>query len=321
MGPGGGSAPGVGSSGGRGGGSSHPGRPGGEAGPSVDGSGGYSGYGGNSDTSSFGSSSGGSESIRGAKAASYSFNAPDAGGMMSFRSDRQAARSLDGVGSFGLNGTDQGGVANGQVAGDGSLDTTTAGYKAVVGDGELSENRQLNESLMQARDLNPPDVRAKADAAALAADKNRIDQATDDNPMRSLLPAPVEALADLGENFQAQKDFNADLEGIKDQYSLQDGYFGEPGFRDATEAAISEGTGGLIGNRDRMGRVAIGIAEDRSPSGMPKGKGNGGEGILEPYIPPNKQTQTQNPNPEDPSYHGRLTNYGSYRRRVLNRLG
>jgi len=324
MGAGGGSAPGTSSGGGGGGSRTNPGRPGGEAGPSVDGSDGYSGYSGNSDTSSFGSSSGGSESIRGAKAASFSFNSPEAGEMASFRADRQMARSLDGVGSFGLNGTDQGGVASGLFAGGGSLDTTTPGYKAVVGDGDLSESEQAREAYA----VNKLNTQPKADTIALGQDM--ADNTNESFANRTKMPGVgvLQAVGAIGRNAMMANDVAGENQAMADSRNLN-----APGVNandvgnlaaGMNSASLSDTTGGLLGNAMAPAQAALGDYAAPTPN-TPRGGDSSSSGITNEYEPqerlPDRPLQPQNPATGNGFGYGRLTNYGSYRRRVLNRLG
>jgi len=196
-------------------------------------------------------------------------------------------------------------------------------YDAVVGDGELSKARQARERFMSRRQMQPPDVRARATEMAVQADKQRVEEATDDNPLRAFVPAPIEAIADLAENAQAAKNYNQDLQRISEELSLVDGYFGETNMGSATEAAIGTASGGFFGDQNQMAKDALALNQEQSE--RPGLLNRGGGGNDEPIIPPVPTV----PAPTQPSeseeaetgpYGGSLGDYSSYARRFFSRV-
>jgi hypothetical protein len=282
--------------------------------------GGFSSPSANNSDGLIGSSSGGSESIRGSRAASFSFNSPNAGQMASFRSDRQAARSLDGAGSFSLNGTDQGGVASGTIAGGGSLDTTTPGYRAVVGDGELSDSERAKEARMAQLDGQPvPDT--------IGAQQDAVDNVTTRFADRTKMPGVglLQTIGAIGRNAMLAREVAGENNAMVANRNLSPATLNA----DASDisaaynsASLSETTGGLLGNAMAPGMAAVGDYSAPTPN-APRGGDSSSSGLEEEPPPP--APRVDGPQPQTPAagnsrYGGRLTNYGSYRRRFRRAL-
>jgi len=250
------------------------------------------------------------------------------------------APSADMVGYMASEGT------LGQTRMENGLNVASPGYRTVVGDIGLADNQANREAMMSERAKVQPDTRVAVERAVMDANNQRVAQAKDDGIGRALMEsvAPMGGLIGLGmdmnDNRLAAEGFNSDLGDIQNQYSIQDGYFGSPDTVDATGAVVGDSTGGLLGNPNKMADVALGIdspgynnstgvnagsldgamtSPSQSSGAMAGNRGGGSTSAASEFYAQNGQPAAT-PNRNGFGY-GRLTNYGSYRRRVLNRLG
>mgnify|MGYP006435259763 CR=1 FL=1 len=231
-------------------------------------------------------------------------------------------RGLDGVGSMGQRGG-LGGVSSGQIAGGEDLDRTTKAYDAIVGDGQRSEAERSFEQRSRALNGQPkPDtISAQQDAVdnTYGAFNNRTKFGT------GLIPA---ALA-VGRNELMANSVVNENDAMVESRNLA------PETLDTSQremagamhsASMGDTTFGLLGNQSDIGKAAVGDYLPPSPGRIGRANDVGGNrqpGILENKIGPRARDR---PSPDKPPQkdnsfgYGNLTNYGSYKRRVLNNL-